>query len=135
VVKRWNPDSMAAPIGRYRHLAQVPAGHELVLVAGQIGVRPDGMLAGPDAEAQAREVLANVERALAAAGAEPGQLVKVFTMVAGTEHLPGIRTAMGEAFERWFPEGDWPTQSMIVVAGLAKPELVVEIEAMAAVPR
>ncbi|WP_020660084.1 RidA family protein [Amycolatopsis benzoatilytica] len=135
MAKRWNPDGVGAPVGRYSHVAQVPAGHELVIVAGQIGVRPDGELAGPGAEAQTREVLANIERVLAAAGARPEHLVKVFSMVSGTEELPGFRTAMGETFERWFPEGDWPAQSMIVVAALAKPELVVEIEAMAAVPR
>jgi enamine deaminase RidA (YjgF/YER057c/UK114 family) len=133
--KRWNPDDVSAPVGRYSHVAQVPAGHELVVVAGQVGVRPDGVLAGPDAEAQTREVLANLERVLAGAGARPADLVKVFSMVAGTDHLPGFRAAMGEAFERWFPEGDWPTQSLIVVTALAKPEIVVEIEAMAAVPR
>lgn len=133
--KRWNPETVAAPIGRYSHLAQIPADHELVVVAGQIGARPDGTLAGPDAEAQTREALANIERALAAAGAGPEHLVKVFSMVAGAEHLPGFRTASGEVFSRWFPASDWPTQSLIVVAALAKPELAVEIEAMAAVPR
>ncbi|WP_037360793.1 RidA family protein [Amycolatopsis orientalis] len=133
--KRWNPETVAAPVGRYSHLAQIPAGQELVVVAGQIGARPDGTLAGPDAEAQTREALANIERVLAAAGAGPEHLVKVFSMVAGTEHLAGFRAATGAVFSRWFPEGDWPTQSLIVVSALAKPELAVEIEAMAAVPR
>lgn len=79
--KRWNPETVAAPVGRYSHLAQIPADHELVVVAGQIGARPDGTLAGPDAEAQTREALANIERVLAAAGAGPEHLVKVFSMV------------------------------------------------------
>ncbi|WP_033295834.1 RidA family protein [Amycolatopsis jejuensis] len=135
MIKRWNPDSVGAPVGRYSHLAQVPAGYELVVVAGQIGAHPDGTLAGPDAETQTREVLANVERLLAAAGARPEHLVKVFSMVAGTEHLGGFRTALGDVFSLWFPDADWPAQSMIVVSALARPEIVVEIEAMAAVPR
>ncbi|MYW90089.1 RidA family protein [Amycolatopsis rubida] len=133
--KRWNPGTVAGPVGRYSHLAQIPADHELVVVAGQIGARPDGTLAGPDAEAQTREALANIERLLAAAGAGPEHLVKVFSMVAGTEHLAGFRAASGDVLSRWFPESDWPPQSLIVVSALAKPELAVEIEAMAAVPR
>ncbi|EFL08391.1 RidA family protein [Streptomyces sp. AA4] len=134
-MKRWNPDTVGAPVGRYSHVARVEAGHELVLISGQIGALPDGTLAGPDAEAQTREVLANIERVLAAAGARPEHLVKVFSMVAGTEHLAGFRAAVGEVFARWFPAQDWPTQSMVVVSALARPEIVVEIEATAAVPR
>ncbi|MFD9896458.1 RidA family protein [Amycolatopsis sp. NPDC059027] len=135
MIRRWNPDTVAAPLGAYSHLAHVPADHELVVMAGQIGVLPEGGLAGEDVTAQTEAVYANIERLLAAAGAGPRQLVKVFSMVASTEHLPGYRAAMREVFSRWFPDGDWPTHSMIVVAALAKPELLVEVEALAAVPR
>ncbi|MFG1685418.1 hypothetical protein ACGFNP_35020 [Nonomuraea sp. NPDC049269] len=38
-------------------------------------------------------------------------------------------------FARWYPEGNWPAHSLAVVAALAAPELTVEIEGMAAVPR
>ncbi|MFI7044922.1 RidA family protein [Streptosporangium sandarakinum] len=135
MIRRWNPDVVAAPTGRYSHLATVPEGHELVMISGQLGVLPDGTLVGPDAESQARQVYANIELLLESIGATPAHLVKVFTMVAGTEHLPGCRAAMGEAFGRWFPDGDWPAQSLAVVAALAAPELAVEVEAVAAVPR
>lgn len=107
----------------------------MLFVAGQVGTLPDGTLAGSDAESQARQVLANVEALLATLGAGPGALVKLFTMVAGTEHLPGVRAAMGEAFARWFPASDWPAQSLVVVVALAAPEIVVEIEAVAALRR
>ncbi|WP_409467164.1 RidA family protein [Amycolatopsis sp. GA6-003] len=135
MMKRWNPETVGAPVGFYSHVARVEADHDLVVVSGQIGALPDGTLAGPDAETQTREVLANLERVLAAAGARPEHLVKVFSMVAGTEHLAGFRAAVGETFARWFPSPDWPTQSMVVVSALARPEIVVEIEATAAVPR
>ena len=59
--RRWNPPQVASPLGRYSHLAEVPPGHRLVFVAGQLGLAPDGTLAGPDAEAQARRTFANVE--------------------------------------------------------------------------
>ncbi|WP_406631401.1 RidA family protein [Amycolatopsis sp. WGS_07] len=135
MIRRWNPETLAAPIGTYSHLAHVPAEYELVLVSGQVGVLPDGTLAGDDAESQGRAVFANIERLLEAAGAGPDQLVRVFSMVAGTEHLAGYRTALREAFERWYPRGDWPAQSLIVAAALAKPEILAEVEATIAVPR
>ncbi|GAA0527303.1 translation initiation inhibitor [Saccharopolyspora subtropica] len=135
MIRRWNPETLAAPIGLYSHLSHVPADHELVVVSGQVGVLPDGSLAGEDAESQTRAVFANIERAFRAAGAGPDQLVKVFSMVAGAENLAGFRAGVREAFTRWFPGGDWPAQSLIVVSALARPEILVEVEVMIAVPR
>jgi enamine deaminase RidA (YjgF/YER057c/UK114 family) len=134
-VRRWNPEEVAPPRGRYSHLAAAPPGSEIVYLAGQLGVRPDGTLAGPDAEAQARQVFANIEALLAAAGAEPGHVVKLLTLVGGTEHLAGYRAAQAEVFARWFPGGDYPAQSLAVVAALAAPEYTVEVEAVAGIPR
>ncbi|WP_340688662.1 RidA family protein [Amycolatopsis coloradensis] len=68
-------------------------GHRLVFVAGQLGVNPDGTLAGPDAETQTRRIFANIEALLAAQGVGPQHLVKLVTLLAGTEHLAGYRTA------------------------------------------
>jgi 2-iminobutanoate/2-iminopropanoate deaminase len=132
--RRWNPDVVAPPLGRYSHLAEVPAGHRLVFVAGQLGVESDGTLAGPGAEAQAGRIFANIEALLAAEGAGPEHLVKLLSLVADTEHLAGFRAAQAEAFAKWFPGGDFPAQTLAVVAGLARPEFVAEVEAVAAVP-
>lgn len=134
-MNRWNPDSVAPPAGRYSHLAAVPPGHELVYLAGQLGVLPDGNLAGAGAEAQARQIFANIEALLTAAGGGPRHLVKLLAFAAGTEHLPGYRAALADTFERWFPDGDYPAQSLVVVAALAAPQYTLEVEAIAAIPR
>jgi 2-iminobutanoate/2-iminopropanoate deaminase len=131
--RRWNPETVAPPLGRYSHVADVPAGHRLVFLAGQLGVAPDGELAA-DAEAQGRQIFANLEALLAAEGAGPEHVVKLLTLVAGTEHLAGYRAAQAEAFARWFPDGDFPAQTLAVVAALAGPDYAVEVEAVAAVP-
>lgn len=132
--RRWNPDGVAPPLGRYSHLAEVPSGHRLVFLAGQLGVHSDGTLAGPDAETQARQIFANIEALLAARGAGPRHLVKLVTLLAGAEHLPGYRAAQAEAFAKWFPDGDFPAQTLAVVAALAAPDYTAEVEAVAAVP-
>jgi 2-iminobutanoate/2-iminopropanoate deaminase len=134
MIRRWNPGTLAPPIGQYSHLASVPAGHELVMISGQVGVLPDGTLAGAAAEAQTRQALANIELLLDSLGAGPQHLVKLFTLVAGAEHVEGCRTARAETFARWYPGGDWPAHSLAVVTALAAPELTVEIEGMAALP-
>ncbi|WP_326949328.1 RidA family protein [Amycolatopsis sp. NBC_01307] len=132
--RRWNPETVAPPLGRYSHLAEVPPGHRLVFVSGQLGVLPDGTLAGPDAETQARQIFVNLGTLLAAQGAGPEHLVKLLTLVSGTDHLPGYRAAQAEAFAKWFPDGDFPAQSLAVVAALAGPDYTAEVEAVAAVP-
>lgn len=134
MIQRWSPGVVSPPVGQYSHLAGVPAGHELVFVSGQIGAGPDGVLP-PDAEAQSRLAHENLATLLTAAGGGPEHLVKMFTMVAGAEHLGAVRAGRGPLFERWFPNGDWPAHSLIVVAALATPEIIVEVEAVAAIPR
>lgn len=134
MIRRWNPPSVAAPAGQYSHLATVPAGHELVFVSGQLGLRPDGTLAGPDAESQTRQALANIREALAAAGGGPQHIVKFLSLIGGVEHLAGSRLARAEIFAEWYPDGDFPAHSLMVVAQLAAPEFAVEIEAVAALP-
>jgi enamine deaminase RidA (YjgF/YER057c/UK114 family) len=134
MIRRWNPPSVAAPAGQYSHLAAVPAGHELVFVSGQLGLRPDGILAGPDAETPTRQVLANIREVLAAAGGGPEHIVKFLSLIAGVEHLAGSRAARAEIFAEWYPDGDFPAHSLMVVTQLAAPEFAVEIEAVAAIP-
>jgi enamine deaminase RidA (YjgF/YER057c/UK114 family) len=127
-----NPASVAAPIGKFSHLSRAAEGSELLFVAGQIGADPAGAVAA-GAYDQTRLAFENIERLLAEVGASPRGLVKLFTLVAGTEHLPGFYAARDEVFVRWFPNGVYPTHSLAVVAALALPELAVEIEGVAAV--
>ena len=134
MIRRWNPSSVAAPAGQYSHLAAVPAGHELVFVSGQLGLRPDGTLAGPDAESQTRQVLANIEELLRTAGGGPEHVVKFRSLIAGAEHLDASRKARSEIFAEWYPDGDFPAHSLMVVTQLAAPQYAVEIEAVAAIP-
>lgn len=135
MIRRWSPPGLAGPIGQYSHLAAVPADHELVFISGQVGLLEDGTLAGQDALAQTLQAFDNIERLLGSLGAEPENLVKLMTLIAGTEHLAGCRAAREQVFARWYPGGDWPAHSLAVVAALATPELTVEIEATVAVPR
>ncbi len=135
MVRRWNPAGVSTPLGAYSHAASAPAGSEIVFVAGQLGVGVDGVLVGPDAESQTRQVLANIGSVLAGAGGDPRHLTRLFAMVAGTDHLAGYRTALREWLGTWFPANDFPPQSLVVVVALAAPEFVVEVEACAAIPR
>lgn len=124
---RSNPAVVPSPIGRYHHTTTVPGGTDLVFVSGQVGHHLDGSSIAQDSAGQARQAFRNLGAILEDLSAGPGQIAKILTFVAGAEHLPGF-------FARWYPDGDVPAHSLAVVAGLAAPDLLVEIEAVVTVP-
>lgn len=121
-----NPDTMAAPEGPYAHAAWVKAGSDLLFIAGQVGVRPDGTL--PDTlPAQAKEAYANIARVLAAAGLTTAHLVKLNTFVVAGQALAGLAPARRQAL------GDVrPAATFVFVPQLIEPKYLIEIEAVAA---
>jgi 2-iminobutanoate/2-iminopropanoate deaminase len=131
--RRWNPDVIAPPIGKYSHLTQVPANSSLLFIAGQVGNDANGEIA-PDAYGQTVRTFANIEALLDSAGLRPVDLVRLLSFVSGTESLPGYYQARDETYARWFPTGDFPGHSLAVVAALANPSLFVELEGWAAIP-
>lgn len=136
--ERSNPPGVAPPVGKYSHLTRVPAGSELLFIAGQVGNDPGGEI--PDAATvdaayeQTVRTLANIERVLAGAGATPAHLIRLLSFVAGTDALPGYYRARDEVYARWFPDGVYPGHSLAVVAALANPSLLVELEGWAIAP-
>ena len=136
VPRRWNPESVAPPVGRYSHLAEVPAGHRLVFVSGQVGNLAAGRLAGPDVATQTTQALANIEALLASEAATPASILRLQSFGVGSTNIEGFRAAFGEVYARWYPDGaGYPGHSLLVVQALASPEIQVEIEGWFTLPR
>ena len=131
--ERSNPDNVAKPIGKYSHITRVPAGSELVFIAGQVGNEIDGRVADGDSYAQTIATLRNVEALLQSQGLGPADLIRLLSFVNGVTSLPGYYRARDEIYAEWFPGGDYPGHSLAVVAALAGPSLLVEVEGWAAV--
>ena len=103
-----------------------------VYVGGQNAVTPEGELVGVgDLGVQTDQVMANIQVALAAAGARLEHVVKFTVLVVdGHDIGPGFA-----AFQRaWGDRGDPPLVTAAMVAGLGHPEALVEVEALAVVP-
>ena len=98
-----------------------------VFVSGQVAQNPEtGALVGAgDIRAQTRQALSNVRRVLEAAGSGMDKLVKVTVFLTDI----GEFAAMNEAYRELVPE-PYPARST-VEAELARPEFLVEIEAVA----
>jgi enamine deaminase RidA (YjgF/YER057c/UK114 family) len=134
MLNRSNPSGVAAPVGKYHHITTVPPGLDLVFVSGQVGNHLDGSPMAGDAAGQARQAFANIGVIVEGLGVTPSYIAKLVTFVVGVESLPGFRLARDEIFADWYPDGGVPAHSLAVAAALASPELLVEIEAVVAVP-
>jgi enamine deaminase RidA (YjgF/YER057c/UK114 family) len=107
----------------------VGAGTRTVYIAGQVAVDATGLVVAAGSHAgQALQAYENVGRALAAAGATPADVTKITTYVVGYSPalLPDIAIARRALF------GDHlPASTLVGVAALARPEILVEVEAIA----
>jgi enamine deaminase RidA (YjgF/YER057c/UK114 family) len=122
-----NPSDLPTP-ATYTHVVVAPAG-KLVFIAGQEPEDRDGNLVGPDdLAAQARQVFANMGRALAAAGARPDQVAKITIYVVG--HQPQFLPVIEEARQTLFGEHK-PADTIVGVATLSQPGYLIEVDAFA----
>ncbi|MDX2177587.1 MAG: RidA family protein [Candidatus Sumerlaeia bacterium] len=95
-----------------------------IAVAGTCAIGPDGRAVAPgDGGAQARFVFARIEEALRALGSSLGDVVRTRMYITDLRHAEAVGAAHGELFR-----AVRPASTMLVVAGLVDPELVVEIE-------
>ena len=121
-------------LGMYSHGMTAPAG-EIVVVAGQVGVNRAGKVVGPgDVGAQTKQALDNVRAVLHAAGCSMGDVIRFQTFLTHAADIEGFMQARHEVFPRHFPGGVYPPNTLLIVSRLVKPELLVEIEAMAVKP-
>lgn len=120
-----NPTDIAKPQSNYAHAVVHKGGGERVVISGQVGVKPDGSIAS-GFEAQAECCWSNILGCLNATGFGVGHLVKVTTFV--TE--PG-RTATARAIRDRVLAGHTCASTYLQISGLARPELLIEIEAEA----
>jgi enamine deaminase RidA (YjgF/YER057c/UK114 family) len=98
---------------------------DLVVVAGCTASMPDGAIAGiGDPYAQAVQTIANVESALARVGATLADVIRTRVFLTDTGHFDGFARAHGEAFGEIRP-----VNTTVVVAALADPRMLIEIEA------
>ncbi|MSQ41025.1 MAG: RidA family protein [Dehalococcoidia bacterium] len=110
----------------YSHAVRVGS---TVYVAGQVALDIEGRLVGPgDFAAQAEQAYRNLQAVLAAAGSSLGHIVKLTTYLTRAQDIPRYREARAR-----FLASDPPASTLVVIAALALPELLVEIEAIAIV--
>ena len=126
-----NPAGLYDPAPRaYSHVARLEPNVRLVYLAGQVGEDVEGNLSS-DFGTQVRVALANLQTALAAAGAGISDVVKLTVLI--VDHSESKLAVLGaELGLVWGPLMK-PACTLIPVPRLALDTLLVEVEAIAAV--
>ena len=99
---------------------------DLLFVSGHVSVDTSGDVVGEgDAEAQTRQVMTNIRDVVSAAGAKMEDVAKITCFITNIAYYPAYSKVRAETW----PSSP-PASSTVVVAGLVRPEFMVEVEAI-----
>ena len=124
------PKGFGAPLGMYSHGVIASAG-ELVVVAGQVGMGAAGQVAAGDIVAQAKQAFENVRAVIEAGGCSMRHVVRLHTFLTRSGDIQGFMKARSEISPEYFPDHVYPPYTLLVIHQLVRPDLLVEIEAIA----
>lgn len=125
-IKFHNPPSVPVA-GKYSLGAEIPPGARVLHVSGQVGTDSKGRLQ-PTFEKQAEHVWKNIAQVLKSAGMGYKDIVKVTVFLTDSRYIGPYRTVR----DRFVKDMPYPASTLLVVAGLADPNMFVEVEVVAA---
>ena len=103
---------------------------DFLFVSGHVAVDQSGTVVGEgDAEAQSRQVMANIRSVVTAAGGKMEDVAKITCFITDIAYYSGYSKVRAETWPK-----DPPASSTVVVAGLVRPEFLVEVEAIVRLP-
>ncbi len=122
------PDSILDPRPRYSQGIKTTGG-SLLFIAGQTAVDARGHLVGKgDVVQQAEQVFRNLHAVLSAAGGSFENLVMTTTYLTDASHRAAFSDVRARCYGR-----EVPASSLVIVAGLANPDFLVEIDGIAVI--
>ena len=122
-----NPKQVHPPLGAYSHTVTVPPNATWLVLSGQVGVDAKGKLRA-GMRGQAVQVFRNILACLRANGMHKEDLVKLVVYVTESRLIEEYRAARAEMLG-----GDvLPASTLLVIDGLAQPDMLIEVEAWAA---
>lgn len=123
-----NPEGLPVPRGSYSLVAVAQPGR-LVFIAGQTASNPEGGVVGVgDVRAQTRYIIEKIRRAVEAAGGTIHDVVAMNVFTTDVRYHRDINEVRRELLGP-----DFPTSTMVQVVALARPELLLEINATAVI--
>ena len=124
-----NPPEIA-PANGYTHVVEV-SNSKMIFIAGQIAFDTAGNLVGKDnLQQQAQQVFENLKAALAAVGADFSHVVKFTYFMTDISQIAVVREVRNHYIDVAHP----PASSAVEIRKLFRDDLLIEIEAIAAIP-
>ena len=128
--ERLYPKGMWKPSGSYSQVVITEPGR-MVFVAGQVAMDEEGKTIGTgDVRAQAKQALKNVIKGVETAGGTKSDIVTMTVFTTDARYHPDVNAVRREVFE-----SDFPASTMVQVVALARPELLIEINATAIISK
>lgn len=129
------------PVGFYAPATIVPAGHEIVVLSGQVALKEDGTFLHGTAAEQTTQIMRNVSAVLGECGCKLADIIGARIFYTQPEDFKPINEAYAESFlQEASEEGrdpmevEPPSRTTVGVAFLPLPQALVEIEVQASRP-
>lgn len=133
-VRYLNPPTAVPRAGRYSHAA-VTEGGRLAFVAGQVAVDMQGNVVAPDdLVGQVPVVFDNVGKVLIGLGVGFDSVLEFTSYICGDGAREGWYAARDAVYDRIYPTGDYPPNTLLIISGLAHPAFRVEVSAIVRLP-
>ena len=130
MIDAFNVPTVWQPFGAFSMVA-VQGDGQIVHLKGQVALDREGRIVGKgDMRAQTRKVLENIREVLAAIGGRMEDVLSLTHYVTDIDAFASVGDIRREFFREPFP-----VTTTVQVAALYRPELVVEIAAIAEIPR
>jgi enamine deaminase RidA (YjgF/YER057c/UK114 family) len=121
-----NPPAIRPPFARYSHGILVPAGADILVTSGQLGIGPDERVPD-DVEAQCVLCFENLAAILSEAGMSFADVVRFTAYVTDRAYFPIYGAVRGR-----YVEADAFASTLVIVGGFTRPEFKIEVEVTAA---
>ncbi len=122
-----NPKTSHKPLGAYTHSVKIPADAEWLMIAGQVGINAKGQIQD-GIRKQAEQAFRNVVACLRANRMNKNDLVKLTVFITDPRFVDAYRAAR----KKVIGDATKPASTLLVVDGLASPDLLIEVEGVAA---
>jgi enamine deaminase RidA (YjgF/YER057c/UK114 family) len=129
-IKRSNPAGLWTA-KRLTQMAEVEGAARMIYLSGQTAANADYKVESSDIKRQTHAVYDNIEIALRAAGATLENIVKTTTYLTSADYIAPSREVRIERYRNLEAP---PANTLLIVSRLAEPEMLIEIDVVAAVP-
>ena len=125
--RRLRPASVAPGLDIAKGYAYGVQAGNIVMIASQVGRRPDGTPVGPDIESQTVKAFENVKAIVEEAGGTMEDVIFLCAYIADREHAKTVQ----EVRKRYFRGTDYPATNLVMVREILLPGFLVEVGGMA----